>query len=130
VRPLRITLYAIAAFQFALGALFVIAPGQAHALFGLTPAEPAWADWLFAMMGARFLGFGYGMLVAARDPARHVAWINAMIAIQVVDWVATVSHLVGGSVQLSQVSTASFMPVLFVAALAWLHPRRVAENRR
>ncbi|MBI3687732.1 MAG: hypothetical protein HY241_10450 [Actinobacteria bacterium] len=129
MRPLRITLVTIAVFQLALGALFVIAPTHAHQLFGLAPAEPGWSDWLFAMMGARFLGFGYGMLVAARDPARHVTWINAMIVIQLIDWIATISHLIGGTVRLSQVSTASFMPVLFIAALLWFHPRRVAAHR-
>lgn len=125
MRPLRITLITIAVVQFALGALFTLAPSAAAPLFGITPAEPGWVDWLFVMAGARFLGFGAGMLLAARDPQRHIGWINAMIGIQVVDWVATIGHLAAGTVTLAQVSTAPFLPVLFVAGLLWFHPRRL-----
>lgn len=124
MRPLRFTLLTIALFQFSLGALFVLAPGQVSPLFGLDPAEPAWVDWLFVMAGARFLAFGWGMLVAARDPAGKVAWIDAMIVVQAIDWVATIGYLAAGDVRFEQVTTAAFMPVVFVAALLWFHPRR------
>lgn len=122
-RTLRITLYVIAAFQFFLGAAFLVAPSATADAFGL-PAAPGWTNWLFAMMAARFLGYGVGMVVAARDPHRHRAWIDTMIAIQVIDWIATVAHLVGGDVTLRQVSTAAFMPLVFVGALLVLRPHR------
>ncbi len=126
MRPLQITLVVIGVFQLVLGVLFVAAPAFAASMFDLTPAAPDWANWLFAMMGARFGGFAYGMFVAARDPRRHVGWIDAMIGIQLVDWVATIGALIAGSVTLGQVTTASFMPVVFIAALVWFHPRRRA----
>lgn len=128
MRPLRLTLVTIAIFQFTLGALFVVAPGQASPLLGLDPAEPGWADWLFVMGGARFLAFGWGMLLAARDPVGKVSWIDAMIAVQVVDWVATVGYLAAGDVRLEQVTTAAFMPVVFVAMMLWFHPRRLPRT--
>jgi hypothetical protein len=124
---MRFTLRVIGIFQLVLGALFLVVPGPAADLFGLTPPAPTWATWLFAMMGARFLGYGYGMFVAARDPARHVAWIDTMIVIQAIDWVATVGWLAAGELSLRQVSTASFMPLLFIAGLLWWHPRRRAS---
>ena len=48
-----------------------------------------------------------------------------MIVIQVIDWIATIAYLVAGDVSLRQVTTAAFMPVLFVGALLWFHPRRL-----
>ena len=125
MRPLRITLVVVAAFQLALGLLFLCAPSTAPDALGLTPAAPAWAQWLFAMMAARFLGYAYGMLMAARDPLRSTSWINTMIGIQAVDWVATLVYLAGGALTLAQVTTAAFMPALFIAALLWWHPRRL-----
>ncbi len=124
MRPLQITLVVIGLFQLVLGVLFVAAPAFAASLFDLTPAAPDWANWLFAMMGARFGGFAYGMFLAARDPRRHIGWIDAMIGIQVIDWIATIAALAAGSVTIGQVTTASFMPVVFVVALVWFHPRR------
>ena len=81
---LRITLYVIAVFQFVLGAAFLANPAGTARLLGLPPA-PGWTGWLFAMMAVRFLGYGVGMLAAARDPRRHLLWIDTMIAIQAVD---------------------------------------------
>jgi 4-hydroxybenzoate polyprenyltransferase len=78
---------------------------------------PSWVNWLFAMLGARALGFAYGMFVAARDPRRHVTWIRAMIGIQAIDWIGTLAYLAAGAVTISQVTTAAFLPVIFIVTL-------------
>ena len=113
---LRATLWVIAVIQFALGAAFLAAPEQTANMLGLSVA-PGWANWLFGMMAARFLGFGYGMVVAARNPDKARPWIKAMIAIQAIDWLVTLKYLSAGAVTLAQVSTASFLPVVFVVVL-------------
>lgn len=112
--------------QFFFGLLFTFAPTAAGSLLGFAPEAPAWAAWLFVMMGARFLGFGFGMFVAARDPVGNQSWINAMIGIQAIDWIATVGFLLVGALPFTNVLSALVLPVIFVAALVWWHPRRVA----
>ena len=119
---LRFTLRFIAVVQFVLGAGFLVAPEGMASLLGLA-ATPGWANWMFGMMAARFLAFGYGMLVAARDPAGNLGWLRSMLAIQLVDWAVTVKYLLAGAVTLAQVSTASFLPLVFVALLWWGWPR-------
>ena len=117
----------IAVVQLFFGVLFTFAPARAGALLGLEPSATAdWVQWLFVMMGARFLGYGVGMLVAARDPLRHQSWINTMIGIQVIDWVATVGFLIAGALPIINVASALILPVVFVAGLLWWHPRRLA----
>lgn len=129
MQPLRITLIVIGVFQLVLGLLFTFAPFAAADVFGLDPAAPTWAEWLFVMMGARFLAFAYGMALAARDPDRHRGWIDAMIVVQAIDWIATLVFLANGDVTLAQVSTAAVMPPLFVTALLWWHPRRAGAEQ-
>lgn len=124
MRALRLTLITIGIFQLVLGGFFLVTPSGSAALLGLGDAAPPWASWLLAMMAARFFGYAYGMFAAARAPRTHLTWINTMIGIQMIDWVATIVYLSSGDLSLRQVSTAAFMPVLFVAALAWFHPRR------
>jgi hypothetical protein len=75
------------------------------------------------MGGARFLGMGYGMFVAMRDPMKHRAWIQAMIGIQAIDWLATIANLLSGAISLSQASTATFLPIVFIVALLVFYPR-------
>lgn len=54
--------------------------GGTSAMAGLAEA-PTWTHWMFLMFSARALGFAYGMFLAARDPARHIHWIQAMIGV-------------------------------------------------
>lgn len=123
---LRGTLWFIATVQFVLGIGFLFSPqGMARSL-GLV-AAPGWADRLFGMMAARFLAVGFGMLLAARDPARHVAWIGTMVGIQAIDWLVTLKFLAVGAVTLAQVNTAAFLPVVFIGLLAWAWPRQTAR---
>lgn len=123
-RAMSFTLRFIALVQFVLGLGFLIAPTDMSSLLGLAPA-PGWTNWLFGMMAARFLGFGYGMLVAARQVAGNIAWLRAMIGIQLMDWTITMRYLLTGDVTLAQVTTASFLPLVFVALLWWAWPRPV-----
>ena len=121
-RMLRFTLRFIAVVQFVLGAAFLIAPERVASLLGLA-TTPGWANWMFGMMAARFLAFGYGMLVAARDPAGNLPWVGSMIVVQLIDWGVTFKYLLTGAVTLAQVSSASFLPLVFIALLWWGWPR-------
>jgi hypothetical protein len=128
MRSLRVTLVVIGIVQVFFGLPFVVAPG----LFSLAlhlPSAPAWTTWFFVMNGARFLAMAYGMFLAARDPIKHVAWINAMIVVQVLDWLGTMYSILTGAITLTQAATASFLPVIFVVALLIRYPRapKVAE---
>lgn len=96
-------------------------------MLGLAVA-PSWANWMFGMMAARFLGFGYGMLIAARQVAENITWLRAMVAIQLIDWAVTMKSLISGAVTLAQVNTASFLPLVFVALLWWAWPRARRPN--
>src|SRR3954447_22883622 len=111
MRPLRVTLVVIGVVQVFFGLLFVVAPGLLALLVHL-PSAPAWTSWLFVMSGARFLAMGYGMFLAARDPLRHIAWINAMIIVQAFDWLGTLFSLATGAISLPQATTAPFLPII------------------
>jgi hypothetical protein len=112
----RVMLWFIAIVQCVLGFAFLTIPERAALSMGLSSA-PGWANWLFGMMAARFLGFGYGMMIAASHPQQAAPWIKTMIAIQAIDWLVTLKYLVAGAITLDQVSTAPYLPMVFVVAL-------------
>lgn len=107
----------IAVVQLVLGIVFVFFPHSFAALLGLVDA-PGWTDWIFAQFGARAFGFAYGMYLVFREPQRQVGWIRAMIVVQIIDWIGTMLALAQNKVGLSQLSTAPFLPILFVIVLA------------
>jgi len=123
---LRITLGVIAAFQAGFGILFLIAPSVYPHLVGLAPV-PAWAPWIFALFSARALGFAAGMVFAIRDPFRYRSWIAVMIGVQAIDWIVTMVFVLQGILTLAQVSTAGFMPIVFIVALALTFPRAASQ---
>lgn len=128
-RPSKLTqavFLLIAIVQIILGVVFVVTPHAFPNMFGLAPA-PGWTDWIFAQFGARALGFGYGMWLVLRDPHRNAGWIRAMIGVQIIDWIGTVLALMAGNVTLSQVTTAPFLPILFVAVLAFELRRQASQ---
>lgn len=122
MRPLRVTLIIIGVVQLLFGLPFVVAPGLYSVVLHLSSA-PAWTHWFFVMAGARFFALGYGMFLAARDPIRHVAWINAMIAVQAFDWLGTMYAILTGAISLAQAVDAPYLPLIFIAALLIWYPR-------
>lgn len=120
---LRYTLGFIGVVQVILGLVFIFLPSQFATMLGLAETPP-WALWMFSMFGARALGFAYGMFLAMRDPAQHSGWIRAMIVVQAIDWLATAYFLLNGSVTLMQVSTAAFLPIIFIVVLVRWYPNR------
>lgn len=130
MRPLRITLVVIGIVQVFFGLPFVVAPGVYNLALHL-PNAPAWTSWFFVMGGARFLAMAYGMFLAARDPMKHVAWINAMIAIQALDWLGTMYAIGTGAISFAQATDAPFLPLIFIAALVIWYPRKahMADER-
>ena len=119
---LRSMLGFIGVVQVFFGIMFTFVPNTFAGMVGLEAAPP-WALWMFTMFGARAFGFAYGMFVAMRDPARHSTWIRAMIVVQAVDWIGTLVFLLNGSLTLMQVSTATVLPVIFIATLVTQFPR-------
>ena len=77
---LQISLIVVGVAQIFFGVAFTFAPEKFSGLLGLSTA-PQWAYWMFSMFGARSFAFAYGMLLAARDPMKHIHWIKAMIAV-------------------------------------------------
>ncbi len=63
-----------------------------------------------------------------RPPGYRIAWIDTMIVIQAIDWIATTAYLLTGAVSLRQVTTAAFLPVVFIGMLLWWRTR--APHRR
>ncbi len=119
---LRYTLGFIGVLQVILGLVFIFLPNQFAALLGLAETPP-WVLWMFSMFGARAFGFAYGMFLAMRNPTQHADWIRAMILVQAVDWLGTAYFLMNGSVTLMQVSTAAFLPIIFIVVLVRWYPR-------
>ena len=128
MKVLTLTLRLIGVVQIVLGLIFILIPEQFAQVSNLETVPP-WVLWVFTMMGARFIGYGIGMFVTARNPAHNILWIDTMILIQIVDWIGTILYLLRGVVTLSQVSTAAFLPVIFVGVLLYYRLTALKQSK-
>ena len=126
MKVLNLTLQIIGFIQILLGLVFLLVPRQ-YAEFMNLPVIPDWGLWLFAMMAARFIGYGIGMFAASRDPIKYQLWIDTMIGIQCIDWIATLVFLSMEKLTLADVTTAAILPPIFIIIL--MYYRIISEER-
>lgn len=123
----RLLCYVIATVQLVLGGLYLFAPGQMALWQGLSPL-PADAGYPLAMLAARFLVYGVGMIAIARAPEKNRGWARGMIAIQLIDLGAGLAYTAAGIVPLAASAFPMLNATLF-AALLWLfEPGRAGRN--
>jgi len=117
-------LWLIAISQFALGALVILIPQQFFLLIGLS-APPIDNNYMLGMLGARFLAYGAGMAMLARQPSPNIFWIRNMMFIQIVDFAVGGFYFATGTIGFSVVAFPMFNAALF-ATLLWLwFPKQV-----
>lgn len=124
----RIVAYLIGLSQLVLGALYLAAPAGFVAWQGLSPIA-ADTGYPLAMLSARFLVYGIGMFVIARDPARNAFWLFGMVAIQLIDLAAGIGYVAAGAVRLADAALPMVNATVFAGLLGGLGGAalRVAE---
>lgn len=118
-------LWLIAISQFALGALIIIIPQQFFLMMGLS-SPPLDNNYMLGMLGARFLAYGAGMVMLARQPTPNLFWIRNMIFVQLVDFSVGAFYLSVGIVSIDVVAFPMFNAALFSTLLWFWFPNRIA----
>ncbi|OBH11971.1 hypothetical protein [Mycobacterium sp. E1747] len=119
----RALLAVIGIIQIICGASYLARPGAVAATLGAASAAPPWVAFVLATAGARFIGYGIGMLAAAKDPPRYRLWITTMLGIQSVDLVATLIYVANGILPARHILPGAALPLLWVGLLGWVSLR-------
>lgn len=119
---LRVTALITGVFQIMGGVGYLLAPAAVNGIYGLT-ISPADATYPFMLIGARFLALGFGSMLVVRDPWANRGWIQAMIAVQALDGIVTVSGSLAGTMTIGQGTPLPLMPFLWVVLMLVGYPR-------
>lgn len=115
---LKVFLMIVGVVQIVLGFLYLIFPHEFLRSMGHTiPMNDI--NYPFGMLAARFLAYGMGMFVIARNPSKHEFWIYNMVFIQVVDLAVGIFYTLNGTISLSLSGFPMFNATL-IAALLWI----------
>ena len=120
---LRNLLLLDAAILFWLGALLILTPKWVETAFHFQDL-PSGVNYLLGLWGCLFATMGFGYAVAAKNPIRHVVWIQMGIARGILEFVLGVAYLARGVVSFSQAGFGILVAGLIAAAYIALYPRR------
>ena len=117
MKKLQYVCYLVGISQIVLGGLYLFAPSFFIGWQGLSiPAQEM--NYPLAMLAARFLVYGVGMFVIARQPSENRFWLNGMIVIQVIDLAAGIFYTTIGVVSFESSMVPMVNASLFIVLMA------------
>ena len=119
---LRMVLWIVAFSQLVLGLLCVFAPSFFFTKIGLAPPPPD-NGYMIGQLGARFLAYGIGLAVLARQEKPQTFWIWNMVAIQIADFLLGLYYTASGTLGLGVSAFPMFNAAAFAILLASFTPR-------
>jgi hypothetical protein len=125
---LRYLLMVDAAVLLLLGALLILAPRQVEVAFHFQDL-PAAVSYLIGLWGCVFITLGFGYVIAATHPIRHLVWVQVGIARGVLECLLGVVYLARGVVSWQQAAFGIVTAAVIAGAYAALYPRRHLPSR-
>jgi hypothetical protein len=119
----RVLAWVIGVSQLALGAGFLLIPDLFFGAFGFTLATPD-QKYLYGQLAARFIAYGIGMFVIARDVEVNRPWWMLMALIQAIDLGVGLFYTVFRSVPLGASGFPMFNAAVFLALLLVWAPKK------
>lgn len=124
---LKVLLVIVGLVQIILGLAYLFFPQAFLHWMGHSPT-PADINYPLGMLAARFLAYGLGMFVIARDPERHRFWIKNMVLVQGIDLSVGLFYTLSGIVSL-HLSAFPMFNAIAIAVLLWLwRPKAVLQE--
>ncbi len=127
IKPLKVTMIAYAVIGILFGLAYIFVPRQLSAMFGWE-ALPALAAVLAAALGASFVSACIFLIIAARDPLKHILWVKYAIVFAILMLAAELYSVIMGYLTLGQAVTAIIIHAVFAAARLAFSPWRAARS--
>jgi hypothetical protein len=84
--------------------------------------------WFMGFSGAIFIASGTWVIVAARDPVRHINWVRFEITKTLLVVAVTAYSIIQGYVNFSQAGPVLILFAVFAVAFLALYPRRALRG--
>jgi len=127
IKPLKVTMIVYAVIGILFGLAYIFVPRQLGAMFG-HESMPAVAAALAAALGASFVAACIFLIIAARDPLKHILWVKYAIVFAILMLAAELYSVIIGYLTLGQALTAIIIHAIIAAALLAFYPWRAARS--
>ena len=126
LKALKVTMIVWGVIGILFGLAFIFIPYQLGDMFGFEHG-PASTLYLLALLGSSIIAGSVFIVLAARDPLRHIYWVKFAILTCLLSLAIALYSLVQGFVTFSQVGMDIIMFAVFAAAFLTFYPYRPAR---
>jgi hypothetical protein len=127
IRALKVVLIVFGAIEILLGLMMVIFPEQAASMAGASEVS-GYLIYTMASLGVSLIAPSIFLIIAARDPVRHINWVTFAIVWCLLGALAGLYAVIRGAVEFSHVSIQIIMDIVFAAIFLGLYPYKAAKK--
>lgn len=127
IKPLKVTMIVYAVIGIVFGLAYIFVPRQLGAMFGYEEG-PASVAAMAAALGVSFVSACIFLIIAARDPLKHILWVKYAIVFAILSFAAELYSLILGHVNFSQAGMGIIIHAVFAAALLAFYPWRAVKG--
>jgi hypothetical protein len=120
--PLRYLLFWDAALLILLGAALIFMPGEVQRVFHFND-RPAAMNYILGLWGCVLASLGLGYLVAAKDPVKHLVWVQVGIVRGALECLLGLVYLTRGLVTFQQAGLGIILAGLISFGYVAFYPR-------
>ncbi len=125
IKPLKVTMIVYAVIGIVFGLAYIFIPRQLGAMFG---HEVASVSDLAAPFGVCLVAVGIFLIIAARDPLKHILWVKYAIVFAILSLAAELYSFILGYMTLESALTPIIIHAVFAAGLLAFYPRRAVRS--
>lgn len=121
IKPLKVTMIVYAVIGILFGLAYIFVPRQLGAMFG-HEAGPAFVEALAASFGVSLVSACIFLIIAARDPIKHILWVKYAIVFAILSFAAELYSVILGHITLGSALTPIILHAVFAAGLLAFYP--------
>ena len=123
IKPLKVIMIIYAISGILLGLAFIIVPSIIGAMLGYD-SGPTYIAALTAMLGASFISACIFLLIAAKNPIKHILWVKYAIVFAILSLVAPLYSFLLDHITIIQALAPLITHTVFAIALLVFYPWR------
>jgi hypothetical protein len=127
IRALKIALIVFAVIEILMGLLLVFFPDKLASSGGISDLT-GYLKYIMALLGICLIVPGSFLIIAARDPLRHINWVKFAIVWFILATAAGLYSIVKGDVNFSHAGILIILHAAFAVVLLALYPWRAASS--
>jgi hypothetical protein len=127
IRALKVVLIVCGVIEILFGMLFVIFTDQAASMIGVSEVS-GYLMYTMASLGMCIIAPSVFLIVAARDPLRHINWVKFAILWFILGVVGGLYSIVRGYVDFSHVGMQIIMDAVFAVLFLVFYPWRAKPS--